>query len=215
MSGYEVRSIAELEEIPVPGAAIVWRPIRRGLGIRAFGINAFTAAAGEHVVEEHTEETLGHEEVYVVLAGRARFTVGGDDFEADPGTIVYLRDPALRRAAVALEDGTAVLAVGGKPGAAFEPSPWEWWLSATPYRQSGEYARGLEIVREGLAERPDHPVMHFQVACYEALIGNREEAFERLRYAVEHDPRIAEWARGHPTLESLRDDPRFAELVAQ
>jgi hypothetical protein len=213
MAGYEVRRVSELDEIPVPGAGISWRPIRRALAIRAFGINAYTAASGEHVVEEHTEETLGHEEVYVVLAGRARFTLGGDEVEAEPGTIVYVRDPAVRRAAVALENGTTVLAVGGKPGAAFEPSPWEWWFAASPHRQRGDYAAGLEVVREGLAEKPDDPVMHFQVACYEALTGNRDEAFERLRHAVEHDERLAEWARGHPALESLRDDPRFAELV--
>jgi quercetin dioxygenase-like cupin family protein len=212
--GYEVRRVAELEEIPVPGAGVRWRPIRRLLGIRAFGINAYTAAEGEHVVEEHSEESLGQEEVYVVLAGRARFTLGdGDEVEAEPGTIVYLREPSLRREAVALEDGTTVLAVGGKPGEAFEPSPWEWWFAASPHRARGDYAKGLEIVREGLAERPEHPVLSFQVACYEALCGNADEAFERLRFAVENDPGTAEWAREHPALESLRDDPRFAELT--
>ena len=37
-----------------------WRPIRRRFGIRAFGVNAYTAAeAGDQVVEEHTEATSG------------------------------------------------------------------------------------------------------------------------------------------------------------
>ena len=212
-SGWEVRRIDELDEIPVPGAGITWRPIRRALGIRAFGINAYTAAAGEHVVEEHTEESLGHEEVYVVLAGRARFTLDGEDLEAEQGTIVYLRDPAVKRAAVALEDGTMVLAVGAKPGEAFGPSPWEWWFAASPHRERGDFEAGREIVREGLAGMPEHPMMHYQVALYEAMCGNDDEAVERLRTAVEGDERIREWAREHPALEQLRADGRVAELL--
>ena len=52
-----------------------WRPLRRTLGVQAFGINAYVAPhAGDTVVEEHTEATLGHEEVYVVLSGRATFS---------------------------------------------------------------------------------------------------------------------------------------------
>ena len=47
-------------------------PVRRTFGITAFGINAYTAKTGEHVVEEHDESRLGHEEVYAVIAGRAR-----------------------------------------------------------------------------------------------------------------------------------------------
>ena len=63
MSAYEVRRIEELEKIPVADADVNWRPIRRPLGIRAFGINAYTADEGTHVVEEHTETQLQHEEV--------------------------------------------------------------------------------------------------------------------------------------------------------
>ena len=94
--------------------------------IRAFGMNAYTAAnAGDLVVEDHNEESLGHEEVYVVLAGRATFTLGGEEFDAPAGTVVHLSDPKVQRVARAAEDGTRVLAVGGPPGEVYEPSPWE------------------------------------------------------------------------------------------
>jgi hypothetical protein len=36
-----------------------------------------------------------------------------------------VRDPALVREAVALEAGTLVLVVGGRPGLVFTPSTWE------------------------------------------------------------------------------------------
>ena len=96
MSKYEVRRIDELDRIPV-SHGLEWRPIRRRLGIRAFGINAYTAEkVGDCVVEEH-KEVSGHEEVYVVLSGLARFTVDEDEFDAAAGTLVYLPDPDVLR----------------------------------------------------------------------------------------------------------------------
>lgn len=212
MSAYEVRRIDDLDEIAVAG--VNWRPIRRELGITAYGINAYTGDAGAHVVEEHSETMLGHEEVYVVVRGSACFTLGGDEHDVAAGGFVYVRDPAITRAAVALEDGTAVLAVGGRPGA-HEPSAWEWGFAASRHRARGDYERGLEIVREGLSARPDDPVHHFQVAGYEALLGNRDEALERLRFAVERLDEIREWARGYPPFESLREDPDFLAITGQ
>ena len=111
-----VGHIDQLTAIELPDG-FVWRPIRRHFGIRAFGVNGYTAtAAGGLVVEEHTEGSLGHEEIYLVLRGRARFTIDGNDHELGPGQLVFVRDPALRRAAVALDDDTFVLALGGKGG---------------------------------------------------------------------------------------------------
>jgi quercetin dioxygenase-like cupin family protein len=215
LSAYEVKRIADFDAIPVSGADVNWRPVRRTLGIRAFGINAYTGDEGKHVVEEHSEGQLRHEEVYVVVAGRARFTLGDDEHEVPTGSLVYVRDPDTNRAAIALEDGTTVLAIGGKPGEAYEPSAWEWWFAAAPYYDNREYERGLEIVREGLREKPGHPVMHYQVACYEALLGNREAALEHLRAAVEGDERALEWARKDDDLVSLRDDPEFLTITGQ
>ena len=42
--------IDQIEAIPVVGGELKWRPVRRTLGIGAFGINAYTADAGELVV---------------------------------------------------------------------------------------------------------------------------------------------------------------------
>jgi quercetin dioxygenase-like cupin family protein len=215
MSAYEVRHIDDLDEVPVESAGVNWRPIRRSLGIRAFGINAYTGDEGKHVIEEHSESQLGHEEVYVVVHGRARFTLGEDEVEADAGTIVYVRDPATRRAAIALEDGTAVLAVGGKPGEAYEPSAWEWSFAASPLRDRADYAGALAIVREGLEQKPDSPSLLYHVAFYEALAGNRGAALEHLRRAVERDERVRGWAREDEDFASLRDDPEFLAITGQ
>ena len=107
-----------------------WKPVRRHLGIEAFGTNAYVAAeAGEVVIERHDElpdpGQPAHQELYLVLAGRARFTVDGSSFDVDPGGIVFIDDPQLMREATAIEPQTVVFAVGGPPEAVFVPSEWE------------------------------------------------------------------------------------------
>jgi hypothetical protein len=108
-----------------------WKPLRHRLGIQAFGINAWTAdAPGRQVIERHDEVPEGsgaggHEEIYVVIAGRAEFTVDGETFPAPTGTVVAVRDPQIVREAVALEAGTTILAIGAARGEAFTASPWE------------------------------------------------------------------------------------------
>jgi quercetin dioxygenase-like cupin family protein len=201
----------DVEGVPVFGT-LVWKPIRKTLGVTAFGINAYTAAqAGDEVVEEHTETQLGHEEIYAVIAGRATFTVDGEEVDAPAGTLVYLDDPAQTRHAVAAEPGTTVLAIGGVPGR-HEPSAWEFFFPALPAIREGDYATARRLLEHGLAEK-DAPVVHYQLACVEALDGNRERALEELRVAVERDERCREWARRDDDFASLRDDERFRALV--
>ena len=96
--------------------------VRRHFDVRAFGVNGITGNAGDEMVEPHDERddeanlTDGHEELFAVMSGHAVFTVDGEDIDAPAGTLVFVRDPALIRSAVATADGTAILAVGGPWG---------------------------------------------------------------------------------------------------
>jgi len=132
-SGYRTLHLDDIATVRFDGEADIpsWKPVRRELGISAFGTNAYVGDTGDVVVEPHDEldETgegdRGHQEIYLVLDGSARFTVDGDDFDVAKGGIVFLEDPALPREAVALEPGTIVFAVGAAPGEVFVPSAWE------------------------------------------------------------------------------------------
>ena len=119
---------AHFSELPALASDLVeaeWKPVRHHFGISAFGTNAYVARReGELLIEEHAEGEGGHEELYVVLDGNARFTVDGESFDAVAGTLVFV-PPLLVRTAVASAAGTAVLAVGAIPGRAFEVSRWE------------------------------------------------------------------------------------------
>jgi hypothetical protein len=105
--------------------------VRRHFDIRAFGVNGITGNAGDEMVEPHDEPndeanlTDGHEELFAVMSGHAVFTVDGEEVDAPAGTLVFVRDPALIRSARATTDGTAILAIGGRPGEAYNISRWE------------------------------------------------------------------------------------------
>jgi quercetin dioxygenase-like cupin family protein len=211
--GYEFAGIDELEELPINNGEFVWRPIRRRFGITAFGTNAYTAHAGQRVVEEHTE-TDNHQEMYVVLRGRATFTLDEDEIDAPAGTIVFVR-PDTRRGAVATEDGTAVLAVGAKAGVVFEPSPWEEFFAANAYADLGEFDRARDLAENALRQYPDQWQGFYNAACLEARVGNRERALEHLERAVELEPaRVREYAADDSDLDSIRDEPEFASVIA-
>ena len=197
-AAYEVLSLDDLDRIPV-AEGLEWRPLRRRLGIRSFGTNAYTSErVGGWVVEEHVEGT-GHEELYVVVSGRARFTLDGEELDAPAGTIVFLPEHDVARKAVAEEEGTTVLAVGGWPDRPFEPSQWEWYFEAS----GKEPERAIEIMREGIAELGEKPWLLYELARHEARAGRQDEAREHLAQAIEREPRAAKRANGDEHLREL------------
>lgn len=209
--GYEVAHVDELEALPINNGEFVWRPVRRRFGITAFGTNAYTARAGQRVIEEHSE-TDNHQEMYVVLRGRATFMLDGEEVDATAGTIVFVR-PDTKRGALATEDDTAVLAVGAKPGVVFEPSPWEDLFVANSYADQGDLERARELIDEALEKHPNRWQGFFNAACVEARLGDRERAFDYLAQAIELDPVARELAKTDSDFDSIRDDRRFGALL--
>jgi quercetin dioxygenase-like cupin family protein len=213
---FEVARLDELDRISVGERGLEWRPIRRRFGLAAFGMNAYSSArAGGEVVEEHTEEQLGHQEVYVVVRGRATFHLDGADVDAPAGTIVVLKDPTVKRGATAVDPDTLVLAVGGKPGEAFTPSAWESYFSAAPLVREGRYDEAIALMEADAEEHGEKPAFLYNLACFEALGGRREEAVTHIVQAIEAAPRFARWAKDDSDLESIRDDPRFNEALSK
>lgn len=211
----KVARIQEIEPIPVVGGELQWRPVRRTLGIEAFGINAYTAGAGELVVEEHDETGAGaghHEELYVVVTGHATFTVDGEEIDAPVGTCVFLDDPKERRGARAVEDGTTVLAIGGERGAAFKVSPWEFAFAGVPAWEAERYDEAKALLLEGLELHAGNASLLYNLACVEALMGDKEAALEHLAEAAKNE-RFREFAKTDSDFDSLRGDPRFSAAL--
>jgi mannose-6-phosphate isomerase-like protein (cupin superfamily) len=189
-----------------------WAPLRAHLGARAFGINAYTKNADEQIVGEHKEEASGHEELYLVVAGRATFTVEGEERDAPVGTAVLVPS-GTTRSATALEDETTILVVGGRPDAVFRPRAWETNAIIFPMFGEGKIEEAREILRGVVGHYEDGESIEYNLACCEARLGDVELAFGHLERALVGRPDLVELARGDDDLASLRGDPRYDELV--
>ena len=202
----------QLEEIPKRTNG--WIPVRDHLGISAFGVNAWTKReTDDDLIAPHDERSTGHEELYFVYRGHAIFTVGDDEVDAPEGTIVVVKDPALRRGARPKHDDTIIFTAGGKPGEAFTISSWErnseWNARAFPLYNEQRYAEAASVLREGIAAGADDGGMHYNLACFAALAGETDDALEHLRLAFERSPSFKEFAENDSDLDSLRGDPRY------
>jgi mannose-6-phosphate isomerase-like protein (cupin superfamily) len=150
--------LAEIE--PTRIGDVLWKPIRSELGVEAFGINAYVAHhAGDPLFDEHDETEGGagtqrHEELYLVVSGRATFTADAREVNAPAGTIVFFKDPAERRAARAAEPNTTVIAIGAPVGEGYEVAPWEYWFRAKRARDRGHADEARVIAEEGLSRHP-------------------------------------------------------------
>lgn len=209
--GYTILTLDEVERAQHRGSNLI--PVRHMLGFQPAGVNAWIADAGGQLIPPH-EEDSGNEELYVVVRGRATFTVGEETTEAPAGTFVFV--PAeIHRTAQAEEDGTVVFAVGGTVGEAFNAGGWDAFALADTYREAGRYEEGRAIMKQLIAQKPDYWPTTYNAGCFEALAGNADVAFEHLRRAKELDSEgdSAKYFREDADLDPIRDDPRFQELL--
>jgi hypothetical protein len=211
--GYEIISLDDLDRVPYRGSGEVLRPLGKRLGFRPFGVNVWSAdAAGDKLIPPH-EEDSGHEELYVVVRGTARFTVADGTFDAPAGTLVHVKSGTFR-VATAVEAATSILVAGAKEGQAFAPGGWEDVHVAFALLDAGNAAAGRAIMQE--ANAPDEYLWgkHYNLACYEAMAGETDAAFEELRTAIELNRDEVMKLVPHDTdLDPLRGDPRFEELA--
>jgi adenylate cyclase len=108
-----------------------------------------------------------------------------------------------------------VLAVGAKPGEAFAPRGWDDAVVAFAEARAGNVEQGRAVMQEAAARHPDHWGTAYNLACFEARFGDRDVAFEHLRLAAARNPDEVRGYLPHDSdLDSLRDDPRFQELLA-
>ena len=203
--------VARIDEIERRGRDI---PVREHLGIRAFGINAYTPGDDGTLISEHHEAGSGQEELYIVLDGQASFEVDGEMVDAPAGTLVFV-PPESRRKATG--SGT-VLALGATPGQAYQALDWgeAWPFHSESMAAYGEqrYADALEAVRRGLEHVPDNPGLNYNYACFATLAGETgDETFDHLRRSVELFPPFRAQAPKDDDFAAVRDDPRFDEAL--
>jgi hypothetical protein len=213
MSGYAVARLDEIEEIT--DGRQPWRPIRHHFGIRAFGVNAWTAgAAGDRIINEHDESDDSNEELYLVHQGRATFELDDQRVDASAGTLVFAR-PGVKRTAFAEEPETTIIALGGIPGKAYEPDGWELWAPLRPLYEAGEYGEVADRGRVLVEAHPQYPGLFYNLACCESLAGRTTDAIDHLRRAIEMSEPFRAYAMDDSNFDPIRDEPAFKELIGR
>ncbi len=107
---------------------------------------------------------------------------------------------------------------------------YEWWMKmATLYKYPKEALQAYRAAYETsgwqglLVERarrcdlesfkPDYKGVYFQGAVEHAKVGQKDKAFEYLKASFQRHEKWLSLLKVEPGLDSLRDDPRFDELV--
>lgn len=125
-----------------------FRRVRAGLGITSFGIAVMDLPPNFKAYPEHDQKHDAQEEVYTVLSGRCTLSVGGTDYELEPG--VWARvGPDEKRKLITGDEPVSVLAVGGTPGQAYVAPEFTHEGSSAIPEVDKELAEKLE--RKGLA----------------------------------------------------------------
>jgi hypothetical protein len=197
--------LEEIEGVPWRGSELVWRPVRSALGTRIIGIAAYTAErAGQPLVEEHCEDEdgRGHEEIYVVLSGKATFTLDGERLDAVAGTFVLV-SPQVRRSAIATEPDSAILALGGP--STFLPAESEWIERARPHIRS-DPALAAELIDELRTAEPDAPGVPVADALLALGRGEQQAALDILSDVLRR------WPQAEPALKA---DPDLGPLLTE
>jgi tetratricopeptide (TPR) repeat protein len=215
VADYAVGRLEDIDEIS--DGRCPWRPVRAHFGITSFGVNAWTAdKAGDRIINEHdeAEEEDSQEELYLVHRGRARFELDDEQVDAPAGTFVFV-PTAVKRTAFAEEPGTTIVALGGTPGKAYEPTGFEIWAPLHPLYESGQYAEAAERGRELVEAHPDYPILLYNLACCESLAGQTADAIEHLRLSIERSERFPfrDLAKDESDFDPIRDEPAFKELI--
>jgi quercetin dioxygenase-like cupin family protein len=211
---YEIAHLEKIDELT--DGRCPFRPVRHHFGISSFGANVWTGrAAGDRIINEH-DEAGEHEELYLVLGGRAVFELDGERRDAPAGTLVFV-EPGVKRTAFAEEADTSVLALGGTPGEAYVASGFEVWAPLTPLYTAGQYAEAADRGREVVEAHPEYPAPLYNLACCESLAGRSADAIKHLRQAFERSGERSgdarEWAKTDSDFDPIRDEPEFKELV--
>jgi len=210
MSEYAVARIEEIDELS--DGRCPFRPVRKHFGIMSFGVNTWTGKSpGDRIINEH-DEADEDEELYLVQQGRATFELEGERVDAPAGTMVFAR-PGVRRTAFAEEPGTTIVAIGGRPGEAYEPSGFEVWLPINALYEAGKYAEAADRGRELIEQNPGYAGLFYNVACCESLAGRTADAIEHLARAIELSERFRGFAAGDSDFDPIREQPAFKELV--
>jgi mannose-6-phosphate isomerase-like protein (cupin superfamily) len=94
---------------------------RAELGVTSFGISVMDLPPNTDAYPEHDHADDGQEEVYLALSGEGRIEIEGETHAIDTETMVRV-GPGVKRKITTSGSPLRLLALGGVPGAVYEPA---------------------------------------------------------------------------------------------
>ena len=212
-SSARVARLSEIDAIPI-GHGSPPRPPRAR--VRAFGVNAYSApAAGDPLIEPHDETSSGaggHDELYLVVTGRATFTVDDEAIDVAPGTLMYIPVGVRRSRRGRARDDR------GRGRRACRPAAASVGLRILVRGRAPLPRRRLhpsDRTRVGRVRRMAGPSSDPLPARLLPRIGRRTRgSLDHLERACAGDTRAKSWARDDHDFDSIRDEPRFQATVS-
>jgi uncharacterized Ntn-hydrolase superfamily protein len=198
---------------------LAWAGHRVGDGYAVQG----NILAGEAVVNEMERaflETKGSLAERLVSALEAAQAAGGDVRGQQSSALVVERSGAAAESREGI-DRVCELRVEDHPEPIVElrrllgiQQVWDALRRASLFHEPGKYRDGATILREALARHGDDPVLLYDLACFESLAGDTEEALTHVTRSLELDPQLGLGAAADSDFEAIRQDPRFRALVS-
>jgi uncharacterized Ntn-hydrolase superfamily protein len=198
---------------------LAWAGHRVGAGYAVQG----NILAGEAVVSEMERaflETDGSLAERLVSALEAAQAAGGDARGQQSSALVVERIGAAAESREGI-DRVCDLRVEDHPEPIVElrrllgiHQIWDALRRAMSFHQPGKYAEGAALLRVELAKQGDDPVLLYDLACFESLAGDSEEALAHIARALELDPQLRPGAARDSDFDPVRQDPRFQSLVS-
>lgn len=116
MADYTAKKIEEMDA----GYGGAFKRVRAELGVTSFGVQILDLPPNLEQFPAHDHVESGQEEVYVTIRGSGWVEVDGERVDIDPDTILRVGPEANRKIYTGPE-GIRILALGGVPGAVYEP----------------------------------------------------------------------------------------------
>jgi Cupin domain len=116
MDRFRVVRIDDMEAI----AFGTFRRARAELDVTSFGLQVLDLPPNLDAYPEHDHGEDGQEEVYFVLRGSGDIEIDGERIPLDPESAISVKAGVARKLWPG-PDGMRVIAIGGKPGAVYEP----------------------------------------------------------------------------------------------
>jgi adenylate cyclase len=88
-------------------------------------------------------------------------------------------------------------------------------LAAGALARLGRRERAKECIDRAQSLAPDDDAIYYNAGCALAILGEHEDALDALERAIDAGLAGGDWVPQDPDWESLRDQPRFKQLVAR